>query len=107
MAKKDLGHSEHSRPVELSFGTKWTVFGPVERDAQEPVFAGIAGCPATLMIGKRTFTPKKVSVTDERLDLTRLYGPAQEGRTAYVFIPVHAPKTGEYRIGIGVDCHIN
>jgi alpha-galactosidase len=103
MAKKDLGHSEHSRPVELSFGPKWTVFGPVERDAQEPDFSGIAGCPAALTVGKRKLSSKKVNVRDEKLDLTQLYGPAQEGRTAYVFIPVTAPKTGEYRIGIGAD----
>jgi|GEM_PF-23884 len=103
MAKKDLGHSEHSRQAELSFGTKWTVFGPVERSAQEPDFTSLASCPSTLAIGKHKLSQRKVTATGGKLDLTRLHGPAKEGRTAYVFIPVKAPRTGEYRIGIGAD----
>lgn len=103
MKKKDLGHSEHSRPAELTFGTKWTVFGPVERAAPEPDFTGLAGVPATLAIGKQKLSPGEVTVAGGKLDLSRLHGAPKEGRTAYVFIPVNASKTGEYRIGIGAD----
>jgi alpha-galactosidase len=103
MTTKDRGHSQRSKPVELSFGTKWAVFGPVERGAQEPDLTAIAGCPAKLTVGKRKLSPHVVDVSDERLDLRALHGAPQQGRTAYVFIPVKAPKSGEYRIGIGAD----
>ncbi len=102
--KVDLGHSEHSRQGELTFGTRWTVFGPFFRDDAPLEASKLAACPETLTVGGKRLKPQAVTANANGLaNLAPALGGVMEGRSAYVFIPLSAPKTGEYQLGLGAD----
>ena len=50
MAKKSLGHSEHSRQGDLTFGRTWTVFGAVDRADAIPNAADLSRIPRKLTV---------------------------------------------------------
>ena len=49
-----------STAIELSFAPEWTVFGPCGETDPAPVFADLAACPATLRLGGKELTARKV-----------------------------------------------
>ena len=59
--------------------------------------------PETLMVGGKLLTRHEVRTERGFQDLAPLLGGVKEGRTAYVFIPVTAPVTAEYRLRFGAD----
>ncbi len=102
--EKDLGHSEHSRQGELTFSKRWTVFGPISRYDAVIEEAKLAACPDALTVAGKRLKPQAVSPDAKGVvDLAPAMGGTKEARGAYVFIPVTAPKTGEYLIGLGAD----
>jgi len=103
MKKKSLGHSEHSREAQLNFAQTWNVFGPVNKNIPSVNVKDLAKCPVFLTIGKTKIKALKLKTINGKLDLTHYHGSPQEGRTSYIYIPVFAPRTGEYKIGIGAD----
>lgn len=87
----------------LRFGTRWTVFGPLDRKTPAPAAVRQGRIPETLKRGTTTL-PARVAVPRRGvLDLKPMLGGADVDRAALVFIPVEAPETAEYEIGIGAD----
>ena len=101
---KNLGHSEHSRQGALKFGTRWTVFGPCKKTDAKPDAAALAVCPETLKAGgKRLKAQVLRAKASGPVDLAPLLGGTEAEKTAYVYIPITAPRAGEYTIGLGAD----
>lgn len=104
MAKKNAtDFSGSSRESALMFPETWRVFGPVARDAALPAATDLAKLPARLKLGGKTFKSLSVRPVHGRVDLAEQFGKPVEGRTAYVFISITAPKTGRYFLGLGAD----
>ncbi|MFA5203682.1 MAG: alpha-glucosidase/alpha-galactosidase [Lentisphaeria bacterium] len=99
----DLGHLEHGRQAELTFAAAWTVFGPCSPEAPKPAATALAACPKTLCLGKQRLAARRVNVSAGQLDLGKLLGGYAERQTAWVYIPVSAPRAGQYRLGLGAD----
>ena len=100
---KNLGHAEHSRQGVLTFSKRWTVFGPCRREDQAPANQ-VATCPKTMTLGGRRLTPKTVACNRQGVaDLASAIGGTEAHKTAYIFIPFTAPRTGEFSVGLGAD----
>ena len=89
--------------AKLSFASRWTVFGPVDRKSAVPATAQLGCVPKTLTIDGKRLVPRTVAARKGVLDLAPLIGGTKAERTAYVFISISAPETGEFRLGIGAD----
>jgi alpha-galactosidase len=103
MAKKDLGHVEHSELGELEYGGTWTVFGPCPKDSAVPSGTDLARTPAKLTIAGKALRRAEATPAKGRLDIATAVGQIGLGHAAYVFIPVTAPKAGSYTLGLGAD----
>ncbi len=103
MSDTKLGHSTHSQQGHVTFGSTWTVFGPVERKDPLVADADLATTPRVLTVGGRRLRARTVRAVKGVGDLAPLLGGTKEGRTAYVFIPLTAPRAGEFHVGIGAD----
>jgi hypothetical protein len=77
----------------------WYIFGPLDRE--DPT-DGIPGCeiPESLVIKGRRL-PSTIMEVRNNLDLTFLLNGAQEGKTAWVFIPFIVNQPGTIMFGIG------
>lgn len=90
------------REASLRIGESWTVFGPCDRDYRAAP-AELTRIPDNLAARDRPLSRHVVAPANGVLDLGPLLGGVQEGRCAYVFIPLHAPRTDRYRLGFGVE----
>ncbi len=92
-----------STTAELEFAREWTVFGPCAETDPAPAPADLAACPGTLLLGDREFVARPVKVTGRGVNLGQLLGDHRERQGAWAYIPVTAPRSGHYGIGLGAD----
>lgn len=97
-----LARRPGGREASLRIGESWTVFGPCDRNYRVPD-SELTRIPTALATGDNSIVRHVVEPSGKALDLAPLLGGIQEGRCAYIFIPIHAPRTDRYRIGFGVD----
>jgi hypothetical protein len=91
------------KPAELAFAPEWTVFGPCDETDPAPAPADLVACPATLRLGGKELAARKVTPSIGGVNLGELLSGYRERLGAWVYIPVTAPRTGRYRIGLGAD----
>jgi hypothetical protein len=89
--------------AELIFARDWTVFGPCSDTAPAPTPADLAACPATLRLGGAEFAARQVKPTGRGVNLSVVFGGRLGREAAWVYIPVTAPRSGRFRIGLGAD----
>lgn len=87
----------------LAFSSVWTVYGPLSATDPHPDAQAMMTAPATLRVGDKTLTGKEVTVRDQRIDLSSLFGPQPIRTTAWVHLTVTAPAAGPYVLGFGAD----
>jgi len=87
----------------LSPPQEWLLFGPVAKDASEPVVGGFHDVPAELTIGLQRLPGRRVCFTDHRLDLGALLGGAEPGKTAYLMAELRADVDTDVTFGSGMD----
>ena len=87
----------------LDWPERWTVFGPVSREAPVPDAAVLASVPTELRLDGKLLHPGHLTAADGEADLAELYGKPEVGRTAYVFVPFTAAAAGRTTLGFGAD----
>jgi alpha-galactosidase len=75
----------------------------VDRADAIPNAADLSRIPRKLTVAGKELKAVVVKPVNRIVDLGHLYGKPVEGRTAYVFMTITAPQTGQYSIGIGAD----
>lgn len=88
---------------EVEFPVQWALFGPVEQHDPEPDLSALTAVPGQLTVAGQTLTARKVSFTDQRLDLGDLLGGKQVGKTAYLVATINAGQAGVVTLGAGAD----
>jgi hypothetical protein len=89
--------------TELTFAREWTVFGPCSDTAPAPAPADLSNCPATLRLGGAEFGTRQVKPTGRGVNLSAVFGGRLGREAAWVYIPLTAPLSGRFRIGLGAD----
>ena len=98
-----MKHMSDSTDIKLSFASEWTVFGPCSDADPLPSPADLIACPAALRLGGKELAAHRVRVSVNGINLGELLGGHRERLGAWVYIPVTAPRTGRFRVGLGAD----
>ena len=89
---------------EAEMAERWTVFGPVAKDAPPLSADQLREVPDALRVGEETLKPQGVKPgADGRQELTPVLGSTAVGRTAFVFIPLEVTRSGKITLGFGAD----
>ncbi len=87
--------------IVLTFGTTWTVYGPVPANAEKPIFS--AGRPAELRCGSLVLTGRPATMEADACDVAIALDGHKPETTAWVHVPITAPVAGRYVLGLGAD----
>ena len=90
--------------AKLSWPREWTAFGTAKKEDPVPAAAVLRSVPEKLVIAGKALRRQTV-VFDEnsRIDLARLFGGIEVGKTVYLFARVHADSDVVTHIGAGAD----
>jgi hypothetical protein len=91
-----------AKPTTCKLSDSWQMFGPLDREDKIDV-TQLRQAPEFLTAAGRRWPRRAIAPHEWQLDLASLLGGAEEGKTAWVFIPFTVEQTGNVAFGIGAD----